>query len=78
MVLMLNQPKVVMPRLITQFAGGKISFSVEQPTVRMLLEASPDLVAWHPVRWIDAGEELQQIEPSSESPQEFYRLVVVE
>lgn len=78
MVLMLNQPQALLPRMITQFSDGRISLSVAQASGRMLLETSTDLAEWRPVRYILPGEEITDIEPSPDRPREFYRLLAVD
>ena len=78
MVLMLNQPKVTLPQMITYWNGVKLTLGVTSGTDRMLLEVSSDLAEWRPVRWVSAGEEISDIEPSPERPREFYRVVSLE
>lgn len=78
MVLMLNQPRVTLPQMITLWNGVKFTLSVISGSDRMLLEASSDLAEWRPVRWVSPGELIEDIEPSIERPREFYRVVSLE
>ena len=74
LVLTLNQPKVVLPRIITQWDGGKIALTVAGSGDILLLEASSDLVRWEPVRILNAAEEIVELEPSQEISKQFYRV----
>jgi hypothetical protein len=78
MVLMLNQPKASVPRMITHWDGARFALSVASVSDRMLLEASSDLVDWRPIRWIGPGEEIGDLEPSANPGCEFYRVVAIE
>ncbi|HEX7860334.1 MAG TPA: Ig-like domain-containing protein [Verrucomicrobiae bacterium] len=74
MVLMLNQPALLPPRMVTQVIGKTIALSVEDLRGTAILESSSDLVNWTPIRVIEQEEPQVQIEPDSGQSQLFYRV----
>ena len=77
-VLMLNQPKIVLPRMVTQWDGGRIALSIAGSSETLLLESSSDLVEWEPVRLVKPEDEIVELDPSQEIRQQFYRVRSVE
>jgi hypothetical protein len=74
LVLTLNQPPLLLPRMITTFNAGRIALTVTDLGGTFLLESSPDLTNWTTLRTLTAEEATLEIDPDTQLPQQFYRL----
>jgi hypothetical protein len=72
-VLALNQTPGYTPRLLSQWAQGKLWLNATNTLGTTLLEGSTNLVNWQVVQTI-SGPQSVEITPSSNRPQQFYRL----
>jgi hypothetical protein len=78
LVLALNQSRLTVPRLITQFQQGRLFIQVEESVGAMILEASTNLIDWEVVRSVDDSGQALQIEPNPSEPLRFYRMRLAE
>jgi uncharacterized protein (UPF0254 family) len=72
-VLALNQNIGFAPRLITQFAGGRLSVTADAVGT-YVLESSSDLEEWHFVRTISGSEAILEMQPPESVAAQFYRV----
>jgi hypothetical protein len=73
LVLTLNQPMLVPPRITAKFTDGRIVFGASAADGTFVLEKSSDLVKWVVVGDVTADFALEEL-PRSDVPQQFYRL----
>ena len=73
-VLMLNQPQLVLPRIVTVIGPGRIALEVRDIVGSFILQESSDLVKWINVRTVTEDDAEWEIAAQGEIPQKFYRL----
>jgi hypothetical protein len=74
LILTLNQPSSLAPRLVTSLTQGKLSLSAPNLDGTFVLEASSDLINWSYLREMTTEEIVVGDAALSEQRQEFYRL----
>jgi hypothetical protein len=73
LVLTLNQPLIVLPRITTSFLQGRIALSAAHLGGRFVLERSPDLINWSFLAEVESGFLLEDM-PNRDTSMQFYRL----
>jgi hypothetical protein len=74
LVLMLNQPASLLPRIITQVVGRVLSMSVSSSQGPSVLEGSYDLKDWTVIRIVTSEAPFFEIEPTPDTPRQFFRV----
>ena len=78
LVLLLNQPPLLLPRIITQLTGRGLSVGAEQLTGPAVIETSSDLANWRPIGQIDEQNRSLDIESGARGSQGFFRIRTLE